>query len=435
MGRLISTTALVLVLAGLVGYIYFVDQPTSDTEKSERAFAGLAAEDIEEVEVAAGGERTRARRSGDTWAIVDPIMAPADDGELNAIASSLATIDIQRVVEEQATELGAYGLETPAIAVAFRVKGQTADRRIALGEKAPAGGGLYAKVGDSPKVILIGAFLEATFNRNTFALRDKTILKFDRTKVDAFEFVSGSDRVRLAKSGSDWNIVAPISARADYAAVEGTLERLASTRMQGITANEATNLASYGLASPSATFTVSTTGGTPVTLTLGNTDNAVVYARDSTRPLVFTVAPTLKADVVKPASEFRRKDAFDFRSFTATRLDIRRGADTLVAVKAKGADGKDVWKNGAGKDVDTMKVDDLLTKLSSLRAVSFEPGTHATLKAPALTVTAAFASRTETLTFGRDGADATAARADEPGYIRLDANAFDEAIAALDVLK
>lgn len=434
MGRLISTTALVLVLAGLVGYIYFVDQPASDTEKSERAFAGLAAEDIEEIEVSAGGERTRARRSGDTWAIVDPIMAPADDSELNAIASSLATIDVQRVVEEQAADLAAYGLQSPAIAVAFRAKGQAAERRIALGEKAPAGGGLYARLADSPRVFLIGAFLEATFNRNTFALRDKTILKFDRTKVDAFEFASGSDRVRLAKSGADWNIVAPIAARADYAAVEGTLERLASARMQGITANEAANLASYGLASPSTTISIST-GGTPVTLTLGATDNAVVYARDSTRPLVFTVAPTLKTDVVKPANEFRRKDAFDFRSFTATRVEVRRGTDTLVAVKAKAADGKDVWKNGAGKDLDAMKVDDLLTKLSSLRAVSFEPGTHPTLKAPALTVTAAFASRTETLTFGREGADATAARADEPGYIRLDANAFDDAVKSLDVLK
>lgn len=434
MGRLISTTALVLVLAGLVGYIYFVDQPAGDTEKSERAFAGLAAEDIDEIEVVTGGERTRARRSGDTWAIVDPIMAPADASELNAIAASLATIDIQRVVEEKATDLGAYGLQTPAIDVAFRTKGQTTDRRIAIGEKAPAGGGIYARLADNPRVFLIGAFLEATFNRNTFALRDKTILKFDRAKVDAFEFSSGSERVRLVKSDADWNIVAPFSARADYAAVEGTLERLASARMQGITADEATNLASYGLTTPSTTITVST-AGTPMTLTLGKTDNAVVYARDSTRPLVFTVAPTLKTDVVKPASEFRRKDAFDFRSFTATRLDITRGTETLVAVKSKGADGKDVWKNGAGKDIDAMKVDDMLTKLSSLRAASFEPGTHATLKAPALTVKAAFASRTETVTFGRGGADATAARADEPGYLRLDATAFDDAVKALDVLK
>jgi hypothetical protein len=228
--------------------------------------------------------------------------------------------------------------------------------------------------------------------------------------------------------------VAPLAARADYAAVEGMLERVASTRMQSIVAAEGANPASYGFAAPSMTVTIAS-GDTPVTLTLGNTENAVVFARDSTRPLVFTVAPTLKTDVVKPANEFRRKDAFDFRSFTITRLEVTRGADTLVAVKGKGADGKDTWKNGAGKAVDAMKADEMLTTLSSLRASSFEPGTHASLKAPAMTVTATFGSRTETLTFGRDGTGALAARADESGYMRLDANAFDDAAKALDVLK
>ncbi len=112
----------------------------------------------------------------------------------------------------------------------------------------------------------------------------------------------------------------------------------------------------------------------PVTLTLGGTDNALVYARDSARPLVFTVAPALETRWWKPASEFRRKDVFDFRSFTLTRLEVVRGADTLVAVKSKGADGKDVWKNGAGKALDTMKVEDMPTTLSSLRAGSFDAG-------------------------------------------------------------
>ncbi len=434
MSRTISTAAMVLVLAGLAGYIFFVDQPASDTPTTEKAFAGLAAEDIEELVVTAGGDRTRAKRAGDGWTIVEPITTEADASELNPIAANLATTDIVRVVEEKAADLAAYGLQTPAIDVAFKVKGSPTERHLALGEKAPAGGGIYARIDANPRVVLLGAFLEATFNRNTFALRDKTVLKFDRTKVTAVDIASGPERLRFTKNGSDWRIVAPIAARADFAAVEGMLERLASTRMQSIVPAEGANQAAYGFGSPSTTITI-TAGGMPITLTLGRTDDALVYARDSVRPLVFTVAPTLASDVVKPASTFRRVDAFDFRSFTLTKLEVTRGADTLAAVKGKGADGKDVWKNGAGKALDTMKVEEMLTTLSSLRATSFEPGTHPSLKAPALEVTATFGSNTETLTVGRDGADAAAARTDEAGYMRLDANAVDAAITALDVLK
>jgi len=48
----------------------------------------------------------------------------------------------------------------------------------------------------------------------------------------------------------------------------------------------------------------------------------------------------------------------------ARRTPPRRG--TLVFEKSKGKDGKDVWKNAAGKDVDTAKVEDMLTKLSNV---------------------------------------------------------------------
>jgi hypothetical protein len=151
--------------------------------------------------------------------------------------------------------------------------------------------------------------------------------------------------------------------------------------------------------------------------------------------MVFTVAPTLRTDVVKPVDDFRRKDLFDFRSFTATRVEVTRGTDTLVLEKTKGADGKDAWKNGAGKTLDATKVDDALTKLSSLRAQSFEAGTHASLKTPAVVVTAAFDKRTETASIGRAGADAFAVRTGEPGQARVDTAALDDALKALDALK
>ena len=70
-----------------------------------------------------------------------------------------------------------------------------------------------------------------------------------------------------------------------------------------------------------------------------------------------------QADLEKNAERLRRKDLFDGRSFNTTRVELRRGGETLTFEKSKGKDGKDVWKNAAGKDVDTAKVEDMLTKL------------------------------------------------------------------------
>ena len=131
---------------------------------------------------------------------------------------------------------------------------------------------------------------------------------------------------------------------------------------------------SIGLTKPTGTIVVKT-GSSSATLTLGSTENALLFAKDSSRPMVFTIAPVLKDDVIRTVSDFRRKDLFDGRAFTATRAELKRGAETIVLEKSKGKDNMDVWKS-SGKDVDAAKVDDLLTKVTGLRAASFEDKPH-----------------------------------------------------------
>lgn len=342
---------MVLVLAGLAGYIYFVDnkRPADEGEVKEKAFGEVVSDDIEEIRIAlAEGEAARLTKSEGTWKLVEPSAADADSAEIGSITSSLSSVDVQRVVDEKAGDLAQYGLAPPRIDVSFKIKGQSADKRILLGDKTTTGGDLYAKLPDSPRVFLVSSYLESTFKKDPFSLRDKTILKVDRGKVDGFTATTGTTVLEFSKKGSDWSIVKPIAARADFGAVEGAIERLATANMQGITVDEASDLKPYGLDKPVVTMTVRT-GSSTATLTLGRTENAVVFAKDASRPMVFTVAPTLREDVVKDVGEFRRKDVFDFRSFTASRVEFTRGAEVMAfeKTKVKDKDGKDVdgWKD------------------------------------------------------------------------------------------
>jgi hypothetical protein len=434
--RGVSTLVLIVVLGGLVGYIYFVDskrEPGNATAK-EKPFTSLQADDIEEVQIkSADGETTRLQKTDGKWQLVEPVQTAADASEMTTIASSLASLEVQRVVDENAGDLKQYGLEPARIEVAFRPKGQKDLRRVQLGEKTPTGSDLYARLPDQKRVFLVSSFLDATFNKNTFALRDRRILIFDRQMVDGLEMTSGISKVRLSKSGAEWRLASPISVRADFAAVEGALERLNSTQMQGIVDPEGKDLAKYGLTKPTGTVTVNT-GSSSATLTLGSTDNALLFARDSSRPMVFTVAPILKDDVIRSVADFRRKDLFDGRAFTATRAEFKRGTDTMVLEKTKGKDDADVWKAG-GKDVDSAKADDLMTKVTALRAASFQEQVHPSLKSPALVVTVQFGEgKQETVTFGRSGTDVFANRSDEPGTAKVDGTGLDDVMKAIDAV-
>ena len=429
-----SLIVLLVIAAGLGGYVYYLSgQDPAATDAKEKAFAAVESDTIEEIRIkAADGDTSRLQKSGDRWTLVEPVRGDADQTDVNSIASNLATIDIQRVVDENASDLKQYGLEPPRIEVEFKTKGQAQPRTIMFGQKTPTGGDLYARLPDSRRVFLVASFLESTFDKNTFALRDKTLLKFERDKIDGLELVSGSATLQFAKAGSEWRLVKPYVARADYGAVEAAADRLSSAQMQGIV-DDTSKPERFGFERPSATMTV-IAGSARATLTLGATENALVFARDSSRPTVFTVAPTLSTDLIKAVGEYRRKDLFDARAFTATRVEVTRDGMTQVFEKAKSGD-KDVWKDGAGTELDTAKVDDFLTKLTALRAQSFDATAPAALASPALRVVIRFDDKSEEVRIARSNADVVAARADEPGAARLEAMGFDDVIKALDALK
>jgi hypothetical protein len=434
------TTTLVLTVLAVVigGYAYFYEarRDTSAIATKEKAFGTLTSDDVAEITIkSADGETSKLQKEADQWTIVEPVKAPADAGELSTITGALATLDVQRVVDEKPSDLKTFGLEPARMEVAFKKKDDQAEKRVLIGDKTPTGGELYAKLPDSPRVFLVSSYLDSTFNKNTFALRDKRVLTFERDKVDGFEIASGPTTMQFAKTGSEWKLVKPIQARADYAAVEGAVERLSSVQMQGIAEPEAANLAKYGLNAPTSTLTA-VMGSARSTLTLGGTENALVFAKDSARPMVFTVAPTVKTDIVKDLADYRRKDLFDSRSFTTDKVEIVRGAETLVLEKTKDKDGKDVWKSGSGATIETTKAEDILTKLSNLRAVTFEATPNAVLKTPVLKVTVTFdQKKMETVSIGRMGTVVAASRADEPGSATIDATPLDDVLKALEGVK
>jgi len=157
---------------------------------------------------------------------------------------------------------------------------------------------------------------------------------------------------------------------------------------------------------------------------------------------VFTVEAGLLEELKKPAGDLRNKDVFAFRPFNATGIETTRASEVFAFEKAKGAgkDAEEEWRRvkPSVKDVDQAKVDDLLARLSNLRAQSSEGGQAKTgLDTPVLVVVATFdeGKKKERVVFGRSGSDVFASIEGQPGAAKIDAAEFDQALKALDALK
>ena len=208
-----STLALVVVLAGLGAYIYFVTwkQPPGGTggdtvKKQEKVFASLESDKIEELKVStASGESTTLKKDSGAWQMTQPIAVKADDSEVSGITSALSSVEMTRVVDDNPTNLNDYGLSNPRMQLDFKASGDKEYRKLLIGEKSPTGGDMFAMRNGEKKVFLIPAFQESTFNRSTFDLREKTVLKFERDKVDGIDIAaSGGKETAFAKQGGNW---------------------------------------------------------------------------------------------------------------------------------------------------------------------------------------------------------------------------------------
>src|SRR5205085_1286295 len=163
-------------------------------------------------------------------------------------------------------------------------------------------------------------------NRSTFDLRDKTALKIQADKVNSIELASKNQTVRLVKSGSEWKLVKPIDAPADFTSVEGLISQLQSAQMMALKdkPEDLKDLKTYGLDKPEVTATIGM-GTSSVVLQLGSkADTVTLWAKDPARPAVFSISNGLAEELRKNASDLRRKEVFEFRPFNTTRFEITR---------------------------------------------------------------------------------------------------------------
>ena len=447
MGRAGSTLILLVVALGLGGYLYFVesDRPVADENAKSKVFSYDAAK-INQVQIKSSTGEVTALRKGadDAWTIVQPTGAPADRNIISEVVTSLANLEEQRVVDENAADLKAYGLAEPRIDVTFHVEGEKEPRRILFGEKTPADSGIYAKLPSGNRVFLVAPTIETAINKSAFDFRDKTALVFDQTKVTSLELASAAQTIRLEKTGEDWKLVKPIQAPADFVSVNGVLGQLQSAQMTGLKERpeEIKDLKQYGLDKPKVVATIGA-GTSTVRFELGNeADPGAVWGRDAAKPTVFSINNGVAMELQKTVEDFRRKEVFDFRPFNTTRFEITRGSDSRAfeRVKGTGENAVDTWKQmtPTEKTIDSSNFEGVLLDFSNLRADSFAAGAaRGDGKNPPAVIVVKFddGKKEERVVIGPSGTAVYAQRADQPGALKIEAGKYEDAIKKLDAVQ
>ncbi len=439
------------VAAGLGSYIYFVErkrpEPTSEKPK-EKVFTFDRAK-VNAITLAPqGSDPIRLVKEKDAWRMTAPSDVAADSSQVDSLLSSLESLESEEVVTESPGALGDYGLDKPKSTVTLGLEGVKDPLVLAVGEKTPDGGALYAKTPARARVFTIASYLESSLEKKPFDLRDRDLLHVKRDAVRSLEVTGPEGAYALARSaGGDWAFTRPLATQAGRWSVDGLLGSLESLRMDSVSDESPKDLKPYGLDKPTRTVALGLGDGTRKTIEIGAaTADKKYHARVSDRPMVALIPPALSDELAKGMGELRSKRLLEVATYDVTGFDVELGGTrkSYARSSSKDKDGLEVskWKRTApdAKDLDTAKVQDALFAIGGVDVSEFvdQPAAPATygLDQPALKVTLKFDAGKPFVSFevaDKDGAS-YARRASDAAVLKVDPKKAADVVKAFKEL-
>lgn len=222
-----------VMLAGLGGYVYFVELPEerakTQTEAAEKKILPFEEREITELTVRSEmGEVVLASKDG-AWKITSPVEADADTRAVEAMIRALVLGKVNRVVEDTATALAPFGLEKPSTVLTVRAGSR--QETLSLGDSGPISSTLYAMRASDKKVLLTDLTPKDFLNKSVLTFRKKEVLNVDISRAERLRLTYPKTEIVLylvddKENKKKWKIRYPIEAPADQPEVRMLLMKL-----------------------------------------------------------------------------------------------------------------------------------------------------------------------------------------------------------------
>lgn len=365
-----------VLLAGLSAALWWSNKKEDEKAKSPAEdktpkILALKENDIVGLDIKkrSGEDTVLSRNDSGVWSITAPKPLPADQSSVGSITSAVNSLSADRVIDDNATDLAAYGLAPAADEVVFKMKdGKT--KTLLIGDSNPTGNDVYAEVAGDGHLYTMSSSSKTTFDKESKDLRDKRLLTFDQDKATRVELDAKKESVEFGRiNQTDWQILKPKPLRADGFAVEELVRKLKEANMDTSVSDEDAKktAAAWATATPVATVKITDPGGTQTleVRKVKTKDAEDYYAKSSVVEGVYKVSKDLGTGVDKGLDDFRNKKIFDFGFSDPTHIDFKDGARSATYQKSA-----DKWTSN-GKTMDSSTVQALVDKLRDLSAAKF----------------------------------------------------------------
>ena len=199
------------------------------------------------------------------------------------------------------------------------------------------------------------------------------IFQLNKDAIETVTIAHGREVIKLAKDANEgWILTEPVRAKAEERTVDEVLDGLVEGKREKVIAEQATDLADFGLKEPSLVVEATVKdANSPSVLHIGARTPTMggYYAREGEQSKVLMVPTSLHSKFDKNVFNLRDKTVLALDQTQVKRVEVQQG-EQVIAVESEGEQG---WKMVAPLEAkaDNTKVNDLISTINGARVKEF----------------------------------------------------------------
>ncbi len=341
------------------------------TDLRDKTVLAFETDQVKRVELARKGEAMTLEKAGITeWRLTKPVAARADGTKVRDLLDKLRAAKVKEFGEDKPKALGPLGLDPAETRVTLTVEKDKdkSTQTLLLGKLEEKQKLYYAKRQEGDNVFLLEEAVLKDLPKLA-DVRDKSLVAFDRDKVEKVELASDGTPLTFARVKEDrWEVQQPTKEKADTQTVREFFTKLQDAKVRSFVAEEGASLKPFGLEKPEVRLSLwEKDAKVPKTIGLSKAkkekDGGYYATVDGTKTVGLLDAVAVQAFLRTPA-DLKDKNLFDLEPKDVAKVLLKRPGLTLRVEKTK-----DKWtlqepKKGEAKGY---MVDSLLYTLRDLR--------------------------------------------------------------------
>jgi hypothetical protein len=361
----------VAVLAVLIGVLVWSNKQEEGGEKKASAddppkIVDVPMDQVARIEIRRSGAEPVLLERGTQWTIKAPKAMDADQEAVANLASTLAALQSERMLDAKPADVSQYGMQDPVLTAILTAK-DNKTYTVKMGGDSPTGASTYAMREGDPRLFTIASYTKTALDKSWRDLRDKRLLRVESDSLTRVELNAKGTAIEFGKNNAgNWTILKPKPLRADHLTADQLIRKLSGARLEVIndTEEEAVLPKKFAAASVIATARLTDQQGTHQIEIRKGKDNEY-FAKSSALEGVYKTTPELGEGVDKKLEDFRNRKLFEFSFAEPEKVEVKDGDKSHAFTKS----GNE-WKRD-GKNVEPSGVQQVIDRLRDLSATRF----------------------------------------------------------------